>query len=140
MHLDDINELQSRISWKKDPIKQLEASKSIIKDLFSNILNETKGFKYQITLKVTLKRYKRAEIEFSKVYFNSITKIVINHRLSLENAFQEILCRIDNGIRKISGWIIELIESHYISISNYRPLSVSFYVPLPAELKIPKKD
>ena len=140
MHLDDINELQSRISWKKDPIKQLEASKSIIKDLFSNILNETKGFKYQITLKVTLKRYKRAEIEFSKVYFNSITKIVINHRLSLENAFQEILCRIDNGIRKRSGWIIELIESHYISISNYRPLSVGFYVPLPAELKIPKKD
>ena len=140
MHLDDINELQSRISWKKDPIKQLEASKSIIKDLFSNILNETKGFKYQITLKVTLKRYKRAEIEFSKVYFNSITKIVINHRLSLENAFQEILCRIDNGIRKRYGWIIELIESHYISISNYRPLSVGFYVPLPAELKIPKKD
>ena len=140
MHLDDINELQSRISWKKDPIKQLEASKSIIKDLFSNILNEKKGFKYQITLKVTLKRYKRAEIEFSKVYFNSITKIVINHRLSLENAFQEILCRIDNGIRKGSGWIIELIESHYISISNYRPLSVGFYVPLPAELKIPKKD
>ena len=140
MHLDDINELQSRISWKKDPIKQLEASKSIIKDLFSNILNEKKGFKYQITLKVTLKRYKRAEIEFSKVYFNSITKIVINHRLSLENAFQEILCRIDNGIRKGSGWIIELIESHYISISNYRPLSVGFYVPLHAELKIPKKD
>ena len=140
MHLDDINELQSRISWKKDPIKQLEASKSSIKDLFNDLLNETKGFKYQITLKVTLKRYKRAEIEFSKVYFNSITKIVINHRLSLENAFQEILCRIDNGIRKRSGWIIELIESHYISISNYRPLSVGFYEPLPAELKIPKKD
>ena len=36
---------------KKDPIKQLEASKSSIKDLFSDLLNETKGFKYQITLK-----------------------------------------------------------------------------------------
>ena len=35
---------------KKDPIKQLEASKSSIKDLFSDLLNETKGFKYQITL------------------------------------------------------------------------------------------
>ena len=40
---------------KKDPIKQLEASKSSIKDLFSDLLNETKGFKYQITLKVMLK-------------------------------------------------------------------------------------
>ena len=39
------------VSRKKDPIKQLEASKSSIKDLFSDLLNETKGFKYQITLK-----------------------------------------------------------------------------------------
>ena len=36
---------------KKDPINQLEGSKSSIKDLFSDLLNETKGFKYQITLK-----------------------------------------------------------------------------------------
>ena len=35
---------------KKVPIKQLEASKSSIKDLFSDLLNEIKGFKYQIIL------------------------------------------------------------------------------------------
>ena len=29
---------------KKDLIKQLEASKSSVKDLFSDLLNETKGF------------------------------------------------------------------------------------------------
>ena len=40
---------------RKDPIVQLEASKSSIKDLFSDLLNETKGFKYQITVKVLLK-------------------------------------------------------------------------------------
>ena len=39
---------------KKDPIKQLEASKSSIKDLFSDLLNETKGFNYQIMPKVML--------------------------------------------------------------------------------------
>ena len=36
----------------KDPILQLQASKSSIKDLLSDLLNETEGFKYQITLKV----------------------------------------------------------------------------------------
>ena len=41
---------------KKDPITELEASKSNVKDLFSDLLNETKGFKHQITLKVTLKK------------------------------------------------------------------------------------
>ena len=73
---------------KKDPIKQLEASKSSIKDLFSDLLNETKGFNYQIMLKVMLKKYKpNGEIEFRPFYFNSTTKTVINHKFSLGNAF-----------------------------------------------------
>ena len=81
---------------RKDPIVQLEASKSSIKDLFSDLLNETKGFKYQITVKVLLKKYKlNGEIEFAPVYFNSVTKTVINHRFKLENSFQEILYMIN---------------------------------------------
>ena len=60
---------------KKYPIKQLEASISSIKDLFSDLLNETNGFKHQITLKGMLKKYKpNGEIEFRPVYFNSTTK------------------------------------------------------------------
>ena len=39
----------------KDLILQLEASKSSIKDLFSDLLNEIKGFKYQINVKVLIK-------------------------------------------------------------------------------------
>ena len=41
---------------KKDPVVQLEASKSSIKDLFNDLLNETNGCKYQITAKVLLKK------------------------------------------------------------------------------------
>ena len=40
---------------KKDLIVQLEASRSNIKDFFIDLLNETRGFKYQITVKVLLK-------------------------------------------------------------------------------------
>ena len=40
---------------RKGPITQLEASNSSIKDLFNVLLNEKKGFKCQITLKVLLK-------------------------------------------------------------------------------------
>ena len=102
---------------KKDPIKQLETSKSSIKNLFSNLLNERRGFKYQITLKVMFKKYKpNGEIEFRPVYFKSTTKIVINHKFSLENAFKESLHRIDDWINEESGWIVELIESQYIKI------------------------
>ena len=105
--------------------------------MFSDLLNETKGFKYQITLKVMLKKYKpNGEIEFRPVYFNSTTKTVINHKFSLENAFQEILYRIDNWINEGSAWIVELIKSQYIKISTNRPLSGSSYVKLPAESRL----
>ena len=50
---------KAEIVEPKDPIFQLEASKSSIKDLFSNLLNGTKGFKYQITVKVLLKKQAR---------------------------------------------------------------------------------
>ena len=77
-----------KIVEKKDSIKQLEAS---IKDFFSDILNKTRGFKCQITLIAMLKKYKpNGEIEFMPVYFNSIRKRVINHKFSLDNAFQSI--------------------------------------------------
>ena len=41
---------------RKDPIVQLEATKLSIQNLFNDILNETKGFNYQITIKVLLKK------------------------------------------------------------------------------------
>ena len=126
---------------RKDPIVQLEASKSSIKDLFSDLLNETKGFKYQITVKVLLKKYKlNGEIEFAPVYFNSVTKTVINHRFKLENSFQGILYLIDVWIIEGSGWIVESMESQYINISTYRPLSGSSYLSLTVDLKSRKKD
>ena len=64
---------------------------------------------------------------------------MINHKFSLENAFQEILYRINNWINKGSGWIVELFEYQYINFSTYRPQSGSSYVKLPVELRSLKK-
>ena len=56
---------------KKDPLVQLEVSKSSIEDMFKDLLNEIKGFKYQITLAVLLSKIKAdGSIEYSTVYFN----------------------------------------------------------------------
>ena len=61
---------------KKDPIVQLEASKLSIKNLFKDLLNEEKGFKYKITVKILLRKYKLSgEIEFAPVYFTEITDL-----------------------------------------------------------------
>ena len=76
----------------KDPLVQLEASKPSIKDLFKDLLNKMKGFKHQITVTVLLSKKKgNGEIEYSSVYFNSITKTVINSGFSLDKSFKDIL-------------------------------------------------
>ena len=123
----------------KDPLVQLESSKSSIEDLFKGILNETKGFKYQITVTILLCKHKQnGDIEYTPVYFNSVTKTVINSdKYDLHKSFQEILCRIDNWINKESGWIIESINGEYVNISVYSPLIESTYNELPNGLKYP---
>ena len=66
----------------------LEASKPSIKHLLNDLLNETEGFKYQISVNVLLKKYKpNEEIEFTPVYFVSSTKTIINTRFKLEHDF-----------------------------------------------------
>ena len=123
---------------RKDPIVQLQKSKWSINDSFSDLLNETNGFKYQITVKVLLKKYKsNGEIEFAPAYFNSVTKTMINHRFRLESSFQEILYMIDVWVNNGSDWNVESIE--IIKISTYRPLSGSSYMDLLAELRSPRK-
>ena len=125
---------------RKHLIVQLEASKLSTKDLFSDLINEIKGFKYKIIIKVLLKKYKpNGEIEFAPIYFNSVTKLIINHRYKLDQSFQEILYRIDAWINEGSGWIIESIESKYINVSAYKPLVGSSYIDLPIELRSPRK-
>ena len=84
---------------KKDPIVQLKASKLSIKNLFNDLLNELKGFKYQITAELLLEKYRHnGETEFRPVYFNSVTKTVTNHMFRFEKSFEEILYMIDAGL------------------------------------------
>ena len=92
---------------QNDILIELEASKSSIKELFNDFLDETKGFKYQITLKVKLKKYKpNGEIEFTPTHFNSTTEIGINHKLGPDKSFQELLYRFERRVNEWSGWIV----------------------------------
>ena len=50
-----------------------------------------------------------------------------------------IIKNIQKYLGKGSGWIIDLVIDHSISISMYNPLAESSYIKLPKELDHPRK-
>ena len=90
----------------KDLLVRFEASKSSIKDLFKDLLDEIKGFKYQITMKVLLKKNKEnVDIEFAPFYFVLLIKHGLILNIILTN-LKEVLYRIDNWINEGYAWVI----------------------------------
>ena len=101
-----------------------------------------KGWKYQITLFVTLKKGKLdGTVEYASVYLNSFVKTVINYGFDegINKSFNEILFRHDNWINEGSGWVIEMVNDQYLNISRYAPLVGSSFIELPKALSSPKK-
>ena len=73
----------------KDPLTQLETSKSRVEDFFKDLLDEMRGFKYQITVKVLLRKHKNyGHMKFVLVYFNSTTTTLVNLEYDLDKSFQ----------------------------------------------------
>ena len=76
---------------KKDPLLQLEAHKSSTKYLLNDLLDETNGLKYQITVKILLKNTKALKLNVLQLFqFNNKGSDKSN------KSFQEILYRINN--------------------------------------------
>ena len=109
----------TEITDLKDPLIQLEATKSSIKYLFEDLLHEIKGFKCQITVKMLLTKHKEMEIQ------NLLLFILI------------LLLKWRNN--EGSDYVIELTEADYVNISVFSPLSGSTYIKLPNKLRNPMK-
>ena len=89
---------------KRDVVAQLKASKISIFELFKDLLIELKGFKYKMPLCVLLSKVKISDlIEYSPVYFRSLTKTVIGDDFKLDQCFNEIIHRLESWVSQLSG-------------------------------------
>ena len=79
--------------------------------MFAELLSEMKGFKYQITLFVTLKKNKLdGTVEYAAVYLNSFVKTVINYDFddSIDESFSEFcLGLIIGSMKDLDGFLKE---------------------------------
>ena len=101
------------------------AKRSII-DFFKDLLQERRGFKYILSVRVTLKKWDNVT--------NSDPIIVINKRFNLGTAFETSKHTLSIYSNGGPGSIIDKIEDIWINIANYDPLAGSSYFPLPPEL------
>ena len=82
--------------------------------------------------------FKRIEIEdktkFDKSYLRSKAEIIINES-DIDDAFESIYSTVISNIQKSlgkgSGWLIDSVIDHTISISKYNPLAGNSYIKLP---------
>ena len=63
----------------------MSVSKNSIKNLFDELLREKRGFKYIISVKITLKKQiNDNEFDPKTLYFNSLVKMIINQMTHLK--------------------------------------------------------
>ena len=90
----------------RDALVQLQNTRLAISKLFNTILNETKGFKFVETLKVTFVKRNNERNIYKPAYFNSRAQIVINPNEflpSLRLSQQQILNGIGVWLSEGSG-------------------------------------
>ena len=91
--------------------------------------------------------FKKIESEdktkFDNFYLSSKAEIIINES-DTDNVFKSIyttvITNIQKSLGKGSGWIIDSVIDHTISISKYNPLAGSSFIKLPKELDHPRKE
>ena len=118
-----------------DPELQLKDTESTIKTKLIELLTQLKGFKFVTTLVLVFKKTEsKNKTKCDSCYLSSKAEIVINES-HIDNVFQWIYTRnitnIQKSLGKDTGWIIDSVIIHTISISRYNPSAGSCYIKLP---------
>ena len=106
-------------------------------------MTQSKGFKFVTTLVLVFKKIESEDkTKYDTFYSHSKAEIIINES-DIDDIFKSIYTTIISNTQKSlgkgSGWIIDSVINHTISISKYNPLAGSSYIKLPKELNHPRK-
>ena len=116
------------------------AESSII-DLFSDLLEEKRYFKYNLFATITLKRWNNAinRYDIETIYIRSDAVTVTNKRFNLGISYEKFKNILNIWCGEDSGWIVDKIEGLCIDTANYDQLVGTIYISLPIKLNNPQK-
>ena len=88
-------------------------------------MTQLKGFKFEATLVLVFKKIESEDkTMFHNIYSSPKAEVIINESV-IDDVYQSIYTTIITNIQKSlgkgSGWIIDSVIDHTISISKYNP-------------------
>ena len=111
-------------------------AKQSINNFLEDLLEEKRGFKYNLLAAIILKTWNNELniYDIQKFYIRSDAMTVTNQKFNLNAAYKKLKILLDIWDGPSSGWIVDKIEDIYINVSNYEALVGRSYIPLPTEL------
>ena len=99
--------------------------KSPTKNNLKKLVSELRGFKFMTTLVLEFKKIESEDkIKYDTFYSNSKAEVIINDS-GIDDVFEllytTIIPNIQKSVGKGSGWILDSVIDHTISISKYFP-------------------
>ena len=110
----------------------LKDAESAIKSKLINLLTQLKDFNFVTTVILVFKKIENDDkTKYDTFYLNSKAEIIINES-DIDDVFESIYTTIITNIQKSlgkgSGWIIDSVIDHNISISKYNSLAGTSYI------------
>ena len=106
-------------------------------------MTQLKGFKFVTTLVLVFRKIESGnKTKYDIFYSNSKAEIIIKESTIddvLQSIYTTIITKIQKSLEKGSGWIIDSVIDHTISILKCNHLAGSSYIKLPKELDHPRK-
>ena len=107
---------------KEDVAQQLFNTRSKVFQILENDLSEHRGIKVEVTVSVLMtKEDMDGELIFSQPYINSGILTINNVyeiQIALDRADETIKKMVDKWLSDGSGWTIEEVKDHHVSIVN----------------------
>ena len=120
-----------------DPTGLLNYVKTKIRRKVEEELRSKKGIKYQLKLKITMRKDNLTDgtAQHETTYFTHKQIPVLSlEDIDLDEAFAMVTEKIEFWVANGSNWIIERIETLYLNIATYQPLKGGSYIQTPKKL------
>src|SRR6266536_2315918 len=126
---------------KNDPIIQMNKLDKRVKSLLHHALEKQKGIMFNVGLDVILTKPNKDNVDLiiTQTFHISEKMIAITNIVEIDGAVlsmnEGLNRRIDRFTIGGSGWSVEEMTRHFITIAKYKPLAARSYIPLPGGIQ-----